>query len=91
MGLADRCLQVLFCVFGCVVEAKSRTRLVDSLFRITCRLENNAFSVLYYVIKVALHYCMLYRFEIHSSLELPRTAVLGSSLSSGLQNTVELR
>ena len=31
------------------------------------------FSVLYYVIKVTLHYLMLHRFEIHSALELSRT------------------
>ena len=33
----------------------------------------------------------LHRFEVHSSLELSRTALLGYSLSEGLQNTVELR
>ena len=33
-------------------------RLVDSLICITCSFENNAFSVLYYVM-VALHYSML--------------------------------
>ena len=36
----------------------------------TCSIENNAFSVLHYVIKVTLHYLMLHRFEIHSPLEL---------------------
>ena len=36
----------------------------------TCSLENNAFSVLHYVIKVTLNYLMLHRFEIHSALEL---------------------
>ena len=35
------------------------SQLVDSLFFIKCSLENNAFSVLHYVISVALH-----RFEI---------------------------
>ena len=42
----------------------------------TCSLENNAFSVLYYVKKVTLHYLTLHRFEIHSALELSRTALL---------------
>ena len=42
-------------------------RLVDSLFCITCSLENNASSVLHYVIKVTLHHLMLHRFEIHSA------------------------
>ena len=51
-------------------------RLVDSLFGITCSLENNAFSVLHYAIKVTLHYLMLHRFDIHSVLELWRTALL---------------
>ena len=36
--------------------SQTRTRLVVSLFCITCSLKNNAFSVLYYVIKVTLHY-----------------------------------
>ena len=36
----------------------------------TCSLENNAFSVLLYVIKITLHGLMLHRFEIHSALEL---------------------
>ena len=53
---------------------KTRTRLVDSLIRITCLLENNAFSVLHYVM-VALHYSMLHRFEIFSA---PGTIVHGS-------------
>ena len=35
----------------------------------TCSLENNAFSVLHYVIKFTLHYLMLHRFKIHSALE----------------------
>ena len=38
------------------------------------------FSVLYYVIKVTLHYLMLHRFEIHSALELSPTALLGCCL-----------
>ena len=52
----------------------------------TCSLENNAFSVLHYVIKVTLHYLMLHRFEIHSALELSRTALLGCRLLVGNQN-----
>ena len=42
----------------------------------TCSLENNAVSVLHYVKKVTLHYLTLHRFEIHSALELSRTALL---------------
>ena len=43
------------------------------------------FSVLYYVIKVTLHYLMLHRFEIHSALELSRTpALLGCCLAYSL-------
>ena len=47
---------------------------MDSLICITCSLENNAFSVLHYVM-VALHYSMLDRFEIFSA---PGTIALGS-------------
>ena len=39
---------------------------MDSLICITCSLENNAFSVLHYVM-VALNYTMLHRFEILSA------------------------
>ena len=45
-------------------DSQKRTRLVDFLFCITCSLENNAFSVLHYVIKVT--YTILY-------VELPQT------------------
>ena len=38
------------------------TQLVDSLICIKCLLENNAFSVLHYVM-VALHYSMLHRYK----------------------------
>ena len=48
----------------------------------TCSLENNAFSVLRYVKKVTLHYLTLHRFEIHSALELSRTALLRCCLVS---------
>ena len=48
----------------------------------TCSLENNAFSVLLYVIKITLHGLMLHRFEIHSALELLRTAFLGYRLAA---------
>ena len=57
---------------------QARTWLVDSLFYIKCSLENNAFSVLHYVIKVTSHYwhyCMLHRFEIFSA---PGTIAHGS-------------
>ena len=40
---------------------------MDCLFFITCSLENNAFSVLHYVMSDALHYSMLHRFEIFSA------------------------
>ena len=51
---------------------------MDSLTCITCSLENNAFSVLHYVM-VALHYSVLHRFETfsapgkitHGSIRLP--------------------
>ena len=46
-----------------------------------CLLENIAFPVLHCVIKVSLHYFMLHRFEVHSALELSRTALLGCSLA----------
>ena len=52
------------------------TRLVNYLFCITCSLENNAFSVLHYIIKVTLHYYMLHRFKNHSSLERSLTSLL---------------
>ena len=48
----------------------------------TCSIENNAFSVLHYVIKVTLHYLMLHRLEIHSSLELSRSAFSGCRLAA---------
>ena len=59
---------LLFCVIWCM----------DSLICITCSLENNAFSVLHYVM-VALHYSVLHRFETfsapgkitHGSIRLP--------------------
>ena len=47
---------------------------MDSLICITCLLENNAFSVLHYIM-VALHYSMLHRFEIFSA---PGTIAHGS-------------
>ena len=53
-------------------DSQTRTLLVDSLFCITCSLENNAFSVLHYVLKVTLHYyfqgnfCLGNRFKFKS-------------------------
>ena len=47
----------------------------------TCSLEINALSVLHYVRKVILHYFMLHRFEIHSGLELLRTALFSAATS----------
>ena len=69
---------------GWTRDSQAHTRLVDSLFFITCSLENNAFSVLHYVISVALHY--LHRFEIfaapgtiaHGSIRLPPRSLASS-------------
>ena len=47
----------------------------------TCPLENNALSVLHYVVKVTRHYLMLHRFEMHSGLELSRTALFRAATS----------
>ena len=58
----------------------TRTARGFSVFCITCSLENDEFSVLHYVEKVALHYVMLNGFGIHSALELSRTALLGCCL-----------
>ena len=71
---------------GWTRDSQARTRLVDSLFFITCFLENNAFSVLHYVISVVLHYCMLHPFEIfaapgtiaHGSVRLPPRSLASS-------------
>ena len=60
-------------------DSQTRTWLVDSLFCITCSLKNNAFSVLHYVMKIALNYYMVHQFEIfsasgtiaHCSIRLP--------------------
>ena len=68
---------------GWTRNSQARPRLVDSLFCITCSIENNAFSVLDYVIKVTLHYYMLHRFEIfspfrtfaHGSIRLPPSSL----------------
>ena len=60
---------------GWTRDSQTRTRFVDSLFCITCSLENNAFSVLHYVTNVALQYNMLHRFEIFSA---PGTIAQGS-------------
>ena len=71
---------------GWTRDSQARTRLVDSLFFITCSLENNAFSVLHYVINVALHYSILHRFQIfsapgtiaHGSIRLPPRSLASS-------------
>ena len=44
--------------------------LYSCIILCTYSIENNAFSVLHYVIKVTYHYRMLHRFEIHSALKL---------------------
>ena len=67
---------------GISQNSQTRTRLVDSLLCITCSLENNAFSVLHYVIKGTLHYLMLHGFEIHSGLELSRAVLFGCRLAA---------
>ena len=69
---------------GCTQDSQALTRLVDSLFcTITCSLDNNAFSVLHYVVNVALHYYMLHRFEFFSAPgTVSRTALLGLRLSA---------
>ena len=53
----------------------------------TCSLENNAFSVLNYVKKVTLHYLTLQPFEIHSTLELSRKALLCCCLARSLESS----
>ena len=60
---------------------KSYLTLALELLR-TCSLENSAFSVLLYVIKITLHGLTLHRFEIHSALELLRTAFLCCRLAA---------
>ena len=67
---------------GWAKDSQTRTRLVDSLFCITCSFENNTFSVLHHVIKVTLYYLLSHRFEIHSALKLSRTALLGCRLAA---------
>ena len=69
---------------GCTQDSQALTRLVDSLFcTITCSLENNAFSVLHYVVNVVVHYYMLHRFEFFSAPGIvSRTALLGLRLSA---------
>ena len=60
---------------GCTWDSQARTRLVESLFCIMCMLKNNAFSVLHYIINVALHRYMLHRLENFSA---PGTITQGS-------------
>ena len=43
--------------------ARDSQTFVDSLFCITCSLENNPFSVLHCVIKVTLHFTLRYRVQ----------------------------
>ena len=69
---------------GWTQDSQALTRLLDSLFcTITCSLENNAFSVLHYVVNVALHYYMLHRFEFffypsHGPIRLPPLSLASS-------------
>ena len=51
------------------------SQLMDSLFCITCLLENNAFSVLRYAKKVTLYYLMVHCFKIHSAMEVSHMAL----------------
>ena len=53
---------------GWALDSQTRARLVDSLLCMTCSLENNGFSVLHHVIKVALHYTLC---QIDSRFILP--------------------
>ena len=69
-----RRMEMIVFTTGWARASETRARLVDSLIRITCSLENNAFSVLHYVM-VAVHFSMLHRFEIFSA---PRTIAHGS-------------
>ena len=59
---------------GSARDSLSGLSWIHSLICITRSLENNAFSLLHYVM-VALHYSMLHRFEIFSA---PRTIAHGS-------------
>ena len=85
---------------GWTRDSQARPRLVDSPFCITCSLENNAFSVLHYVISVALHHSsitLLHRFEIfsapgtiaHGSIRLPPRS-LASSRGCEAANTIRV-
>ena len=55
-----------------------------------CLLENNAFSVRHYVIKVILHYLTLHRFETHSALELSRACSLENNAFSILHYVINV-
>ena len=55
-----------------------------------CLLENNAFSVRHYVIKVILHYLTLHRFETHSALELSRACSLENNAFSVLHYVINV-
>ena len=57
---------------------------------IECSLENNAFSVLHYVIKVTLHYPTLHRFETYSALELSRACSLENNAFSVLHYAIKV-
>ena len=55
-----------------------------------CLLENNAFSVRHYVIKVILHYLTLHRFATHSALELSRACSLENNAFSVLHYVINV-
>ena len=82
---------------GWTRDSKSTHTARGFLFCITCSLGNNAFSVLHYVISVALHYSMLHRFEIfsasgtiaHGSIRLPPRS-LASSRGCEAANTIRV-
>ena len=64
---------------GWARDSQTCTQPVDSLFCITCLLENNAFSVLHCIIKVPLHFLMWHRFEIvHGFIRLPPCSLASS-------------
>ena len=76
------CSNVLHYTIGWRRDEHGIHKQAHGLFCIMCSLENNAFSVLHYVIKLTLHYIMLRRFEIHSGWELSRTALLCCRLAA---------
>ena len=65
---------------GWTRDSQARTRLVDSLFYITCSLENNAFFVLFSLLPYISTCYLNLRFFL--PLEQSRTALLGCRLAA---------